>query len=141
MKRRRRTIRRRRRPMRNLALLLMAFIAAPSFAQSTIPNSPGVKPTVAIRNATIVPVTSAPIARGTIVFSNGTITAIGASVDVPAGATVIDGTGLFVYPGMIDAGSSVGLLETDSVAGSGDTTELGQLNANAEAAVALHPHP
>ncbi|HEX6640158.1 MAG TPA: amidohydrolase, partial [Thermoanaerobaculia bacterium] len=63
-------------------------------AQSVIPNSPGVKPTVAIRNATIVPVTSAPIERGTIVFANGVITAIGANAAIPAGATIIDGTGL-----------------------------------------------
>jgi imidazolonepropionase-like amidohydrolase len=119
---------------------LALFVALTIHAQSTIPNSPGIKPTVAIRNATIVPVTSAPIARGTIVFSNGVITAIGANVDIPAGATVIDGTGLSVYPGMIDSGSSVGLIETDAVPGTVDTTELGQFNANAQAAVAINPH-
>jgi hypothetical protein len=41
---------------------------------------------------------------------------------------------------MIDSGSSVGLIETDSVPGSVDTTELGELNANAQAAVAINPH-
>lgn len=109
-------------------------------AQSTIPNSPGTKPTVAIRNATIVPVTSAPIVRGTIVFANGVITAIGTDVAIPSGATVIDGTGLSVYPGMIDSGSSVGLIETDSVSGTVDTSEMGELNPNAQAAVAINPH-
>jgi imidazolonepropionase-like amidohydrolase len=109
-------------------------------AQSTIPNGPGVKPAFAIRNATIVPVTSAPIANGTIVFANGVITAIGAGVAIPAGATVIDGTGLSVYPGMIDSGSSVGLIETDSVPGTVDTAEVGELNPNAQAAVAINPH-
>lgn len=116
------------------------LLATSALAQSTIVNNPGTKPTVAIRNATIVPVTSAPISNGTIVFSNGLITAIGASVAVPAGATVIDGTGLFVYPGMIDSGSNVGLVETDSVAGTVDTTELGDFNPNARAAVAVNPH-
>src|SRR6185436_3182251 len=110
------------------------------FAQSTIPNNPGTKPTIAIRNATIVPVTSAPIANGTIVISNGTIAAVGANVSIPANATVIDGAGLFVYPGMIDAGSNVGLVEIDSVAGTVDTTELGDFNSNAQAAVAINPH-
>jgi imidazolonepropionase-like amidohydrolase len=109
-------------------------------AQSVIPNSPGVKPTVAIRNATIVPVTSAPIERGTIVFANGVITAIGANVAIPAGATIIDGSGLSVYPGMIDSGSTVGLIEIDSVPGTVDTAELGELNPNAQAAVAINPH-
>ncbi|MBV8517696.1 MAG: amidohydrolase family protein [Acidobacteria bacterium] len=120
------------------AALLLAGSAA--FGQSVIPNDPGVKPLVAIRNATIVPVTSAPIPNGTIVFGNGVITAVGANVAVPANATVIDGTGLFVYPGMIDASSSVGLTEIDSVPGTVDTTELGDFNANASAAVAINPH-
>jgi imidazolonepropionase-like amidohydrolase len=123
-----------------LSLLIAFFVATTAFAQSTIPNNPGVKTTVAIRNATIVPVTSAPIPNGTIVFSKGVITAIGANAAIPAGATVIDGTGLSVYPGMIDSGSSVGLVEISSVAGTVDTAELGELNPNARAAVAINPH-
>ncbi len=126
--------------MRGPLVALALLIVTSGHAQSTIPNSPGTKPTVAIRNATIVPVTSAPIARGTIVFANGVITAIGTDVAIPAGATIIDGTGLSVYPGMIDSGSSVGLIETDSVPGSVDTAELGELNPNAQAAVAVNPH-
>jgi imidazolonepropionase-like amidohydrolase len=124
--------------MRKLVIALL--LASSAFAQSTILNSPGTKGTVAIRNATIVPVSSAPIANGTIVFANGVITAIGTTATVPAGATVIDGTGLFVYPGMIDSGSSVGLVETDAVPGSVDTSEIGDFNANAQAAVAINPH-
>lgn len=118
----------------------IALFASTLAAQSVIPNSPGVKGTFAIRNATIVPVTSAPVAGGTIVFSNGVITAIGVNAAIPAGATVIDGTGLSVYPGLIDSGSNVGLIETDSVAGTVDTTELGDFNPNAQAAVAINPH-
>jgi len=122
------------------SIVFAVLVAGNALAQSTILNNPGAKPTVAIRNATIVPVSSAPIANGTIVFTNGKITAIGASAEVPAGATVIDGTGLFVYPGMIDSGSSVGLIEIDAVAGTVDTTELGDFNPNARAAVAINPH-
>jgi imidazolonepropionase-like amidohydrolase len=129
-----------RRFSNNVLLSIVFLVAGSAMAQSTILNNPGTKPTVAIRNATIVPVVSAPIANGTIVFVNGKITAIGASAEVPAGATVIDGTGLFVYPGMIDSGSSVGLVEIDSVAGTVDTTELGDFNPNARAAVSINPH-
>ena len=124
--------------MKRLALILSA--ATTLFAQSTIPNNPGVKATVAIRNATIVPVTSAPIANGTIVFANGVITAVGTNVEIPAGATIVDGTGLSVYPGMIDSGANVGLIEIDSVPGTVDTSELGDFNPNAQAAVAINPH-
>lgn len=127
--------------MRTIARALVALLVAlPVIAQSTIPNNPGVKGTVAIRNATIYPVSSAPIANGTIVFSNGVITAVGTNVAIPAGATTIDGTGLSVYPGMIDSGSSVGLVEVDAVPGTVDTAELGDFNPNARAAVAINPH-
>lgn len=122
------------------ALAFALLFASAALAQSVIPNSPGRKATVAIRNATIVPVTSAPIANGTIVFANGVITAVGANVAIPSDATVVDGSGLFVYPGMIDSGSNVGLIEMDSVAGTVDTSELGDLNPNAKAAVAINPH-
>jgi imidazolonepropionase-like amidohydrolase len=116
------------------------LLATPLLAQSVIPNSPGKKPAVAIRNATIYPVTSAPIQNGTIVFANGVITAVGANVTVPANATVIDGSGLSVYPGLIDSGAQVGLTEIGSVAGTVDTAELGDFNPNARAAVAINPH-
>lgn len=120
--------------------IVTVTLAVPVIAQSVISNSPGRKPVVAIRNAAIYPVTSAPIANGTIVFANGVITAVGANVSVPAEATVIDGTGLSVYPGLIDSGTTIGLVEIDSVAGTVDTSELGALNPNARADVAVNPH-
>ena len=122
------------------ALILSLLAATAALAQSTIPNNPGTRGTVAIRNATIYPVTSAPIANGTIVFVDGKITAVGANATVPAGATVIDGTGLSVYPGLIDSGTNVGLVEVDAVPGTVDTAELGDFNPNAMTAVAINPH-
>jgi len=60
----------------------------------------------AIRGARLVTATSAPIESGTIVFRNGRIESVGASVTIPAGVTVIDGKGLTVYPGLIDLGNA-----------------------------------
>jgi imidazolonepropionase-like amidohydrolase len=124
---------------RRLALIL-AFFAGNLYAQSVIPNNPGVKGTFAIRNATIVPVSSANIPNGTIVIAKGTIAAVGPNVAIPPNATVIDGSGLFVYPGLIDSGCSVGLTEISSVPGSNDVAELGEINPNARADVAVNPH-
>ncbi|HEX7677479.1 MAG TPA: amidohydrolase family protein [Thermoanaerobaculia bacterium] len=126
--------------MKTKIFLAAALVASSAFAQSVIINSPGKKPLVAIRNATIVPVTSAAIPNGTIVFNNGVITAVGANVAIPANATVIDGTGLFVYPGLIDSGSHVGLEEISAVPGTVDTAELGDINPNARAEIAVNPH-
>ena len=77
--------------------------ATPLPAQRTTPS------TYAITNARLVPVSGPAIARGTIVVRNGLIAAIGANVPVPADARVIDGEGLTVYPGLIDAFSTFGL--------------------------------
>ncbi|HYE86078.1 MAG TPA: hypothetical protein VEA16_06970, partial [Vicinamibacterales bacterium] len=63
----------------------------------------------AITGARIVPVSSAPIDNGTVIFSGGVITAIGTNLAVPHGAVTIQGKGLTVYPGLIDMGSGAGL--------------------------------
>ena len=65
--------------------------------------------TYAITNARIVTVSGAPIERGTIVIRNGLIDAVGANVAAPPDARVFDGTGLTVYPGFIDALTSLGI--------------------------------
>ncbi|HEX9458915.1 MAG TPA: amidohydrolase family protein [Thermoanaerobaculia bacterium] len=126
--------------MKTKLFIAAALVASSALAQSVIINSPGRKPLVAIRNATIVPVTSAAIPNGAIVFDNGVITAVGANVAIPANATIIDGTGLFVYPGLIDSGSHVGLEEISAVPGTVDTAELGDINPNARAEIAVNPH-
>jgi imidazolonepropionase-like amidohydrolase len=66
---------------------------------------PGAARLVAITNATILTASNGTIPRGTILIRDGKITAVGASVAVPAGAEIIDGTGRFVTPGIIDAHS------------------------------------
>ena len=66
--------------------------------------------TFAIRNARIVTVSGPDIENGTVVIRDGKIEAVGANVAVPAGAQTIDGRGLSVYPGMIDAGTNMGLV-------------------------------
>ncbi len=101
-------------------------------------QTPG--PVIAIRDATIVPVTAPRIARGTVLIRGSQIAAVGADVAIPAGATVIDGSGLTVYPGMIDSGTQLGLVEIASVPGSTDTEELGTFNPHNDALTAVNPH-
>src|ERR1044072_6271413 len=64
---------------------------------------------VAIRNATIITITNGDIQNGNILVRNGKITAVGANAAIPAGIRVIDGTGKFVMPGIIDAHSHAAL--------------------------------
>lgn len=60
---------------------------------------------VAVTNATIMTATHGTIEKGTVLIRNGKIAAIGTNVTVPAGAKVIDGTGKYVTPGIVDAHS------------------------------------
>jgi imidazolonepropionase-like amidohydrolase len=65
--------------------------------------------TYAITGARIVTVSGAEIPRGTIVIRGGLIAAVGANVVAPSDARLIDGTGLTVYPGLIDANTNLGM--------------------------------
>jgi imidazolonepropionase-like amidohydrolase len=94
---------------------------------------------IAIRNGRIFTVSGPVIEKGTVVITGGRIAAVGANVSIPAGARVIDATGLSVYPGMIDAGTVLGLMEIGSVAGTVDVGEIGDNNANIHVDVAIHP--
>src|SRR5207247_10968222 len=66
-------------------------------------------PPVVIRNATIMTATGQEIPTGSIAFKDGRIVAVGAKVEVPTGAVVVDGTGKFVTPGLIDDPSHIGV--------------------------------
>ena len=67
--------------------------------------------TYAITNARIVTVSGAVIEHGTVVIRNGLIAAAGANVNAPPDARVIDGSGLSVYPGLIDSYTNLALPE------------------------------
>ncbi len=91
-----------------LCLLLGGALSIPVFAQSERPGDVAPPRAYAIVNARLFPVSSPPIARGTIVIRNGLIVAVGADIKPPADARQLDGTDLNVYPGLIDAVSHVG---------------------------------
>ena len=87
-----------------LKLFLFAFAAiALLFGVSASAQS------IAITNARIVTVSGDTIEKGTVVVRDGLIESVGANAKIPADAQTIDATGLTVYPGFIDAMTSLGL--------------------------------
>jgi Amidohydrolase family len=88
--------------MKTLQITLMAFACLAANAA----DGPQV---YAIKGARIVRVSGPPIENGTVVLRDGVIEAVGGNVTPPADAWVIDGKGMTVYPGLVDALSTWGL--------------------------------
>jgi imidazolonepropionase-like amidohydrolase len=109
--------------------------AASAQVRMTVPRQ---SEPIALQGATIHTVTNGVIENGTIVFDNGMITAVGADVEIPAGARVVDVSGKHIYPGLIDAYSTVGISEIGAVDMSNDVNEVGDFNPNVTAALAVN---
>ena len=89
---------------------------------STYARYPGVA--TIIRNVTILDGEGGRIERGSVAFADGVVSAIGdASLAVPAGANVIDGSGKFVTPGIIDVHSHLGDYPSPAVDANSDGNE------------------
>ena len=92
----------------NRPLRLAACVTAGTLAFTVVPRADA--PHIyAIRDARLVTATGSAIAKGTIVLRNGLIDAVGAEVKIPPDATVIEGAGMTVYPGLIDMGNAAAL--------------------------------
>jgi imidazolonepropionase-like amidohydrolase len=82
--------------------------------------------TIAITGGKVFPVSGPPIDGGTVVITDGKITAVGANVAVPPAATRIDASGKWVTPGLISAASRLGLVEVGQAQDTNDATARGQ---------------
>jgi imidazolonepropionase-like amidohydrolase len=97
--------------------LVAASVLAPRVALSQ---------TVAIVGGKVYPVSGPPIEKGTVLIRDGRITAVGASVAVPADAQRIDATGKVVTPGLVNGATLVGLDEISSVASTRESVARGK---------------
>jgi imidazolonepropionase-like amidohydrolase len=95
--------------------------------------------TYALTHAKIFTLAGAPIEDGTLVIRDGKIAAVGASVEIPAGAQVIDAKGLQIYPGFFDSITQMGLREIGAVSATVDSAETGNYNPDVVAATAVSP--
>ena len=117
------------------ALILIAVCVLPAIAGAqAAPSS-----TYAITHAKIFTLAGSAIEDGTVVFRDGRITAVGAGIEIPAGAQVTDAKGLQVYPGIFDSITQMGLREIGAVSASVDSTETGNYNPDVVAATAVSP--
>ena len=125
---------------RRLAAVALGMVASQPLALSaqvrmTVPPQ---NERIALRGATIHTVTNGVIQNGTIIFEAGKITAVGANVAIPAGTKIVDVAGKHIYPGLIDAYSTVGISEIGAVDMSNDVNEVGDFNPNVHTDVAVN---
>jgi len=112
------------------ALLLVMLLAA---AAAAADNS------FLIRNATVYPVSGPKLQTASVLVIDGKIAEVGERVQTRAKVRMIDGRGLHVYPGMIDAATLVGISEISSVRETADVGEVGEFNPQLRASVAVNP--
>ena len=120
-------------------LLLLTALATASASRAQDPVLRAYTGTFALTNARIETVTRGAIERGTVVLRDGVIEAVGPDVAVPAGAEVVDCAGLTLYPGMIDGGTRLGLVEIGSAEETVDLDEVGEVTPQMEALSAVNP--
>ncbi len=103
-----------------------------------IPDDP--KGIFAVTGATLHPVSGPRIADGVLVIADGKIAAIGGpDTPIPTGARTIDAKGLDAWPGLVDAGTLLGLFEVGSLSETQDFADSAQFQPELRTAVALHP--
>jgi imidazolonepropionase-like amidohydrolase len=115
--------------MRALALsILLAATAVAADQQASNPYASTYQPppsrATVIRNATILTAAGPAIERGAILLQNGKVAAVGQTVDAPADAVVIDATGKWVTPGVIDTHSHLGVYAAPGIESLQDGNEM-----------------
>src|SRR6478672_6145119 len=108
--------------------------ATPAAHTSTAAAAAAANETVALKGGKLLTITHGVIENGVVVMQNGRVTAIGgAGTAIPAGAKVVDVTGMTVYPGLIDSETHLGLTEV-----SADRTTNDELEASDEIMPHMH---
>jgi imidazolonepropionase-like amidohydrolase len=120
--------------MKKIAILTVAVAALVVFVLS---QDGGDK--YLIKDATIIPVEGEPLRNADLLMEDGKIAAMGQGITAPDGTKIIDASGMFVYPGFIDAHTHLGLTEIPAIASTVDVREMGKENPELKVAWAINP--
>lgn len=124
--------------MRNFLIYSLLFISVSCFAQAV--PTPGEKQdqAIAITNATIHIGNGTVLENSSILFENGTISAVGEQIDLPENCKQINATGKHVYPGLIAIDTIIGLSEIEALRQTRDFQEVGHFNPNVRSIIAYN---
>ncbi len=119
---------------------ILTYIACLLVVVTQAQNPKAKNGTFALTHATIETVTKGIVNNGTVIIRNGKIDAVGTDVQVPEDAEVIDCTGKWIYPGMIDGHTRLGLFEFGQYAQATDASEIGDVIPQMKALTAVNPN-
>lgn len=125
--------------LKNFCASLIALLPVVAMAQI---DGEFVKPRTGkflLKNATVVTVTKGTLNNASVLLENGKISQVGTNINADD-AEVIDCTGMFIYPGMIDGGTRLGLVEVSSVPETVDYAEIGNVTPNMQALTTVNPN-
>lgn len=117
---------------------LLLGLAAAAAAQDLTRKAPPQAGPIALVGGTVHPVSGPPIEGGFVFFAEGRVVAVGRG-DAPPGAEAVDVRGRHVYPGLLDAHTSLGLVEIGAVRATRDFDEVGEITPEVRACVAVNP--
>lgn len=129
-----------------LGLALAGTLCGPAAAQMATgvlaPPAPGVSRggTFLIQGGTVVARPGQVLPATDVLIEDGRIAAVGPNLGAPAGAALIDARGKYVYAGMIDSATPLGLYEIGSIGATIDRTEIGDFNPQLRTLAAVNPH-
>lgn len=124
--------------MEKILLYATLVLSLNSSAQENVYPASKQTGTTVITNATVHVGNGQVLENASIVITDGKITAVGANITAPAGATPINAQGKQVYPGLILSISNLGLVEVPTVRATSDVREIGELNPNVRSIIAYN---
>ncbi len=120
-----------------ITLLLLLFCGI-AFGHDYVPGAPQTAP-ILLKGGTLFTISDGIKAGHDLLMIDGRIAQIGENISPPENAEIIDITGQHVYPGLIAAGTRIGLNEIGAVRATNDEAEVGRINPDVQSHMAYNP--
>ncbi|MCX6832660.1 MAG: amidohydrolase, partial [candidate division Zixibacteria bacterium] len=123
--------------MKRWIMILTILCAATAMGHNLVPGAKQNHP-ILLKGGDLYTVKNGVLQRTDLLFEQGRISQIGKNLSVPIGTEVIDVTGKRVYPGLIDAATSLGLVEIGEVRATRDAGEVGTVTPEVQSHIAYN---
>ena len=125
-------------PARPWIIALPLVMTSLAHATNLVPAPRQTKPLL-LRGGTVVTVSGPALENADVLIVDGKIAQVGPRIAPPAGAEVVEARGKFIYPGLIAAQTTLGMVEIAGARQTVDTSEIGAINPNVRTQTALNP--